>query len=293
MRAWGDDRLVPVLRDRKEYGRFFGPDSRYNPLPHYTVASGEVAVTGPISRPADDELCSILFTIRLVEQFVYENGHWPRSWAELENLPFSNVAPQPIRRDVPALARLRNLRSLHGFEWPSQAPFMRKHVAIDFDIVPKVIISQPPSQFAAIRPVVAVRDYRGYGFIESLQQTLRRAIHPHYPAILRWRTLAHRYHRLSTSWRAGCHRRSRLSRSWRLRNESRWRVSTTGTVESWQLPNHRRRTREFEAACSALLARSGMLPANNRRRNRKSQRADSTTIPVSLRPNHRWRAQAY
>ena len=42
-----------------------------------------------VSLQAEENLHSTLFTIRLVEQFVHDNGRWPKSWIDLEQMPFS------------------------------------------------------------------------------------------------------------------------------------------------------------------------------------------------------------
>lgn len=49
-----------------------------------------------ISLQAEMNLHDTEFTIQLVEQFVHDKGHWPRSWAELEQLPFPSKTPSPL-----------------------------------------------------------------------------------------------------------------------------------------------------------------------------------------------------
>ena len=52
------------------------------------------------SLQAEEDLHATLFTIRLVEQFVHENGRWPQSWSDLEQLAFPSDAPSPLNGDL-------------------------------------------------------------------------------------------------------------------------------------------------------------------------------------------------
>jgi hypothetical protein len=61
-----------------------------------------------VSLQAEENLHATLFTIRLVEQFVAENGRWPHSWDELEKL------------------------SVPGYDWPAASTDIQRRVVIDF-----------------------------------------------------------------------------------------------------------------------------------------------------------------
>ena len=57
---------------------------------------------------------------------------------------------------------------------------MSKHlqecVVIDFEADPEQIVRQDPATFDAIKPIGPCYGYQDYGFIQSLQETLRKAI---------------------------------------------------------------------------------------------------------------------
>ncbi len=117
---------------------------------------------------AEENLHATLFTIRLVEQFVHGKGRWPGSWEELEKLSFPSDAPSPLNGQL-SVIRIGGQR---GFEWPDEAEFLSERVAIDFDPDLKVVATQNPMDFAAIRPIGPYYEYRDYGFVKSLQETL-------------------------------------------------------------------------------------------------------------------------
>ena len=119
---------------------------------------------------AEENLHSTLFTIRLVEQFVHEKGRWPSSWNELEELPFPSDAPSPLNGKLSVV----RIGGQHGFAWPEQAEFLKEHVAIDFQPDLKLVATQQPTDFEAIKPIGAYYEYRDYGFVQSLQETLAR-----------------------------------------------------------------------------------------------------------------------
>lgn len=127
---------------------------------------------------AEDNLHATLFVIRLVEQFVDENGRWPKSWSELEQMQFPSDAPSPLHgfpAPKPGEATVVRIGGQHGFDWPDQSQFLQECVAIDFDPDIAAIANQDPMDFEAIKPIGPYYEYRYYGFVESLQETLRSA----------------------------------------------------------------------------------------------------------------------
>jgi hypothetical protein len=124
------------------------------------------------SLQAEENLHATMFAIRLVEQFVHDIGRWPTSWDELEHLPFSSTAPSPRNGKTSAVY----IGGQHGYTWPGQAEHLKECVAIDFHIDQKIVASQNPMEFTAIKPIGPYYEYRHYGFVQSLQQTLKTAL---------------------------------------------------------------------------------------------------------------------
>jgi hypothetical protein len=134
------------------------------------LAGAAMLYTGiSTSLQAEENLHATLFTIRLVEQFVHERGHWPRSWSQLEELKFDAGAPSPSNGRSAAV----RIGGSHGYSWPEQALHLQSCVGIDFTANVDEIIKQDPMQFDAIRPDGPHYEYRDYGFVESLQETLK------------------------------------------------------------------------------------------------------------------------
>jgi hypothetical protein len=123
------------------------------------------------SLQAEENLHATLFTIRLVEQYVHEYGRWPQSWREIEQMPFRGEAPSPLNNKLNVI----RIGGSHGYDWPAQSAHIRERVIIDFAANTTVIMNAAPTQFQAIRPDGPCYEYRDYGFVESLQETLRRA----------------------------------------------------------------------------------------------------------------------
>jgi hypothetical protein len=119
---------------------------------------------------AERDLHLTLFVIRLVERFVTDRGHWPRSWEELEGLAAGSDPPHP--HDAGAGDRASGVQS--GYDWPAATPEVRRWVVIDFDADPAVVAAQDPMSFTAVRPVTPGFEYRYSGDLESLQATLRK-----------------------------------------------------------------------------------------------------------------------
>ena len=124
-----------------------------------------------VSLKAEENLHATLFTIRLVEQFVHENGRWPESWNDLEQMAFPSDAPSPLNGELTVI----RIGGSHGYKWPDQSRHLRDCVAIDFHVDAKTITAQNPMDFQAIRPIGPHYEYRDYGFVESLQATLEQS----------------------------------------------------------------------------------------------------------------------
>lgn len=120
---------------------------------------------------AEERTQTTLFMIRLVDQFVHEHGRWPKSWGELEQMTFPSDAPSALnsRFTMPLEEGGR------GYEWPAQSAHLQENVAIDFGADVDVIINQNPMEFEAIKPIGSFYEYRDYGFVESLQDTLAKS----------------------------------------------------------------------------------------------------------------------
>src|SRR5262249_8132688 len=110
-------------------------------------------------------------SIRLVEQFVHEHGRWPKTWKELEQMPVPSDAPSPLTGKLTVV----RIGGSHGYDWPSQSEHLQKCVTVDFDADASTIMNQATMQFDAIKPIGPYYEYRNYGFVESLQETLRKA----------------------------------------------------------------------------------------------------------------------
>ena len=61
----------------------------------------------------------------------------------------------------------------HGYEWPAASKNLQRRVAIDFDVDPVKVAGQDPMKFTAIKPIGPYYEYRDYGFVQSLQETIR------------------------------------------------------------------------------------------------------------------------
>lgn len=118
---------------------------------------------------AEENLHSTIFVIRLVEQFVTEEKRWPHSWAELEAVAFPSDAPLPANGELSVI----RIGGQHGYEWPSASTKLQQRVAIDFAADPRTIAEQDPMAFTAIKPIGPYFEYRRYGFVQSLQETIR------------------------------------------------------------------------------------------------------------------------
>jgi hypothetical protein len=125
-----------------------------------------------VSLQAEENLHATLFTIRLVGQYVHDYGCWPKSWHELEQMPFPAEALRPLNDKLNVV----RIGGSHGYDWPAQSPHLQKCVIIDFASHAKALINQAPMQFQAIKPNGPYYEYRAYGFVETLQETLKEAV---------------------------------------------------------------------------------------------------------------------
>jgi hypothetical protein len=116
---------------------------------------------------AERNLHATIFAIRLVEQFVHDSGRWPGSWDDLEKLRFPSATPSPLneRRIGP-----------DSHEWPGQAARIRECVEIDFHANPVAVADEDAMRFTAIRPIGPYYEYRDYGYVPSLQETIKNSI---------------------------------------------------------------------------------------------------------------------
>ena len=120
---------------------------------------------------AEENLHATLFSIALVEQFVAEQGRWPQSWNELEQLSVSADPPVPREGEITVV----RIGGQHGHEWPGTSQEMQQRVFIDFNADVASIVGHDPMTFTAIKPIGPYYEYRHYGYVESLQKTLTRA----------------------------------------------------------------------------------------------------------------------
>jgi hypothetical protein len=118
-----------------------------------------------VSLDAEKNLQATVFTISLVEQFVNERGRWPRSWKELEEMEWDTRQHERLKQFSGTL-----------YEWPSAAVEIRRRVSIDLGADLEEIMKQSPWEFSAIRPLGRHYPYQDYGFIESLQKTIRNSL---------------------------------------------------------------------------------------------------------------------
>ena len=124
-----------------------------------------------VSIQAEKNLHATLFTIRLVEQFVHEYGRWPHSWRELEQMSFPGDAPSPLITN-----NFTRIGGSHSYNWPAQFSALagirhnRLCCGCQFDNQPGPY-TIPGNQ--TNRPVLRIS--RQYGFVESLQETLKNA----------------------------------------------------------------------------------------------------------------------
>jgi hypothetical protein len=131
---------------------------------YFVSAVFVVAVCGAVmfyrgistSLQAEANLHYSLDALQIVERFVTQNGRWPRSWAELEGV---DMREAQFARD-----------------WPRVSADMQQWVVIDFGADPKIVAQQDRMNFSAIKPKGPYYEYRDYGYVEKLQDAIRKSI---------------------------------------------------------------------------------------------------------------------
>jgi hypothetical protein len=91
------------------------------------------------------------------------------TWEELETIALPGDAPSPLNGKTPVV----RIGGQHGFEWPAASEEIQECVTINFDVDLRAISEQDPMQFDAIKPIGPYYEYRDYGFVQSLQETIR------------------------------------------------------------------------------------------------------------------------
>lgn len=137
----------------------------------FVVAFAMAGLGAYSSWQAELNLHSTLYVTRLVDQYVQQNGRWPKSWADLEAMPYDQQTPKSVRRGNVGIAIGGGMQ----FQWPQQSPELRDRVTIDFDATPQEVINADVVKFQPIRPNGPYYDYWKYGFIEHLQESMRQA----------------------------------------------------------------------------------------------------------------------
>ncbi|WP_417393174.1 hypothetical protein [Gimesia sp.] len=122
-----------------------------------------------VSIRAEHNLHSTLYVVRLVDEFVYENQRWPKSWTELEQMKYSGDAYTPRNGELNAL----RVGGAMTFQWPADSLTLQHRVTINFDADPNDIVDRNPMDFDAIKPIGPYYEYRDYGIVDSLQETVR------------------------------------------------------------------------------------------------------------------------
>lgn len=122
-----------------------------------------------VSIRAEQNLHSTLYVVRLVDEFVYENHRWPKSWSELEEMQYAGDAYTQRNGELNAL----RVGGAMTFQWPADSLVLQRRVNINFDADPNVIVHQNPMDFDAIKPNGPYYEYRDYGIVDSLQKTMR------------------------------------------------------------------------------------------------------------------------
>ena len=101
---------------------------------------------------AEYVLHAALLTIELLDEYVgVHDGQWPRSWADLEQLP--------PRESM--------------FQWPADSGEVQKYVTVDFAADPKQLAGQMPAEFDAVRPIGPYYPFKDRGQVTAFLKTIR------------------------------------------------------------------------------------------------------------------------
>jgi hypothetical protein len=102
---------------------------------------------------AEHVLHAALLTVQLLTDHVTSNdGEWPRSWSDLEDLP---------------------PREWAMFEWPEDSSEVQQYVEVDFAADPQRIAEQSVHEFDAVRPIGPYYPFKDRGTVEALLKTIR------------------------------------------------------------------------------------------------------------------------
>jgi hypothetical protein len=102
---------------------------------------------------AEHVLHAALLTVQLLDDYVASHGgEWPKSWANLEDLP---------------------PREWGMFEWPKDSHEVQTYVEVDFTADPKELAKQTPVEFDAVRPIGPYYPFKERWQVEALLETLR------------------------------------------------------------------------------------------------------------------------
>ena len=105
---------------------------------------------------AEKELHAIYLVVRLIEEYVEDNqGSWPQSWNDLEELP---------------------QREWSMYSWPEDAEQVEKLIIIDFSADPAEIAKQPVEKFEAVKAKTGYYNYddRFSPLLDTLKRTRQR-----------------------------------------------------------------------------------------------------------------------
>jgi hypothetical protein len=160
---------APAKKTRRSWARIIGWTALAVVFAAICLGAAMAYIGISTSLQAEENLHSTIFVIRLVEQFVAEQKRWPRSWEELESLPFSSDAPRPGNGQLSVI----RIGGQHGYEWPATSKDLQRRVSIDFDADQEKVAGQDPMNFSAIKPIGPYYEYRDYGFVQSLQEAIR------------------------------------------------------------------------------------------------------------------------
>lgn len=102
---------------------------------------------------AEHALHAQLVTFPALKAYVVlHDGAWPRSWADLEQIP----------SESPSM-----------YQWPRDSAEVQKYVAIDFSADPDRLLKHGPSGFDAVRPIGPSYPIDRYRLVEGLLDAIR------------------------------------------------------------------------------------------------------------------------
>lgn len=105
---------------------------------------------------AENNLHTMCYVVGLIDQFVTERGHWPKSWEELQGFPYEGDR-------IPG-------------KWPNNAVEVKRRTIIDFEPNLQLTATQDRMQFDAVKPIGPTFEWRDYGDVAKLQATLKQKL---------------------------------------------------------------------------------------------------------------------